>query len=331
MAVTPKTIFRNPAALAVGVLTVLGVGLVALYEYKVSSDCASGCPYAMQQNQPQTEKLDVGSYLEYDQPTFERIPSTGDVEPVVTTHGRWHAAACGYTEPESRWSESEWSRYIDCLEERGETNDRLLDATTRGLDQMGRSLELAVRKAELLEVTATTDEQLDFLEHALEKHDTPWDARLDEMYVHASVWRGEARDIDRASRVAFDNYRALLGTCRGAQTLGWMEYAMESRDIGPEVARSVPAGSIPLHAFINNECSTRIHEGRWNVIAEVVGAGILAEQINGHDGRSTLVRTGVESYEIRDVPALCEHAVPAQLDLRESCENRVRREIALTR
>jgi hypothetical protein len=67
------------------------------------------------------------------------------------------------------------------------------------------------------------------------------------------------------------------------------------------------------------------------VIAELVGAGILAEQLNGHDGKSTMVRQAVQSFEIRNVRALCRDAVPAQTDLWEECKARVRFELEMTR
>jgi hypothetical protein len=337
MAVTPRTIFNNPAALAVGLVTCVGLAVVAADEF-TDADCASKCPYAEKvAAADDVEELDVGAYLEYDQPEFQNDYQVRDADGPMPARSV-STADCDGAGHVEQWSEQRWMTYLDCLDRRGEHHEIILDETERGLAHLKRSLDLAVHKGELLDIHGTQAEHIAFLERALDRHDTPSDIRLEQMYVRALVWRGGRLDINRAYQTLRnrgpETMTEVAETCEGKQALAWMNYALinRSQTFGDEVEQwDVRADGALIDEYVASDCQERIHSGEWSTIAEIVGAGILAEQVNGHDGESTMIRTAVESFDIQNVPALCRYAVPAQTDLRAECEARVRFELEMTR
>ncbi len=337
MAVTPRTIFNNPATLAVGLVTCVGLAAVVMDEIAGADDCVTPCPYADHETE-RVEQLDVGAYLNQRQPDFSTEYQPQDAEAPVAVRQPRSVSDCDGDGDFSEWNTVEWTSYLDCLERRGEHHGVVLEQTERGLEHLNRSLELAVRKGQLLAIHGTTAETIAFLERALERHDTPTDARLEEMYVRELVWRGGRLDINRAYQTlrkrGDQTTEQVAATCEGKQALAWMNYALINRST--VFQNDVPkwdfrADQAFIDDYIASGCQERIHSGDWHVIAEMVGAGILAEQLNGHDGKSTMVRRAVESFEIRNVRALCRDAVPAQTDLWEECEARVRFELEMTR
>lgn len=337
MAVTPRTIFNNPATLAVGLVTCIGLTAVVMDEIAGGDDCASSCPKVDHETE-RVEQLDVGEYLNQKKPDFAAEYQPRDAEAPAAVRQQRSVSDCDGDADFADWSTAEWTNYLDCLERRGEHHDVVLEQTERGLEHLNRSLELAVRKGQLLAIHGTTTETIAFLERALERHDTPTDARLEQMYVRELVWRGGRLDINRAYqtlRTRGDHTtEQVTATCEGKQALAWMNYALINRSnvFRDDVRRAdFRADQSLVDDYIASGCQERIHSGDWHVIAEMVGAGILVEQLNGHDGTSTMVRRAVESFEIRNVRALCRDAVPAQTDLWEECEARVRFELEMTR
>ncbi|MGM0557327.1 MAG: hypothetical protein ACQEVA_13165 [Myxococcota bacterium] len=339
MAVTPRTIFNNPVAVAIGVVTCVGLASLVMDELAGADDCSASSSSASDHvvEDDHVEELDVGAYLRHEQPEFAADARTGEAG-ASAIRRQPSTANCDGDGRVDRWTESQWTMYLDCLERRGEHHDVLLDEIDRGLDNLSRSLELAVRKGELLSIHGTSSDQIAFLERALDRHDTPTDARLEAQYVRALVWRGGRLDINRAYQTLRkrgpSTTRQVASSCEGKQALAWMNYSLINRSetLGDDVRKwDFRADEALLDDYITSGCHQRIHSGEWSVIAELVGAGILAEQLNGHDGKSTMVRQAVQSFEIRNVRALCRDAVPAQSDLRGECEARVRFELEMTR
>lgn len=339
MAVTHRTIFNNPAAMIVGVLTCIGLAIVVVDELAGDEHCQTDSAHIGSEvvEEQDVEELDVGKYLEHDQPEYRASQESTDVEPPVRSH-RPSTANCDGDGAFESWSESDWLTYLDCLDRRGEHHTVILDEIDRGLAHLSRSLELAVRKSELLRIHATPSEHISFLEGALTRHDTPADARLEQRYIRALVWRGGRMDINRAYQTlrnrGLSTMRQVAETCEGKQALAWLNYSLinRSRTFGEDGAEwDARADRAFIDDYVASDCQRRVHTGKWSRLAEVVGAGILAEQINGHEGKSTLVRHAVEPFRIRNVRALCREAVPAQTDLWQECEARVRFEISMTR
>ena len=324
MAVTPRTVLSDPINLMVFVLAAIGMAaLVALYfDAKTDSSCryeytSGAAPMVLDAGPPRSGPPPAS-------PATTRPP-------VATDGASADDSVCIVGRPADHWSAERWVEHLDCMEASGESFEVLLAETTRAVQAVGPTHTLAVRKADYLAHVGTLDDQIAYLEGALVDLGQVDDGQLVHRLVRALTWRGRRSDFDRISLGEGLSSALLPDSCRALQTKIWVRYVLAERAFGGHAAPAWERVRQSINDYVSRDCQARVHEGRWDVLAEIVGAGVVAEASNGHTGHSTLIGHAVESFEIRNVPALCREAVPAGLSLRQDCQKRVRDELFLSR
>lgn len=334
MAITPRTILNNPAALAAGLMACCGVGLVVAAEMTCadrSAPCAS----------PRVSLGSTSGAEEHAERAVERAAWRVEVSSSRAAAARSvyddprapSVVRCEAAEPVERWDESRWMEFLDCLDDRGAHPSVVLEQASRGLSMLGRSLEVAVRKGELLDSRGRVDEGVVFLESALARHDVPGDARIEHLLARALVWRGADADIQRAFQMLASRGPAtqmrIAQSCAGKQTMAWLNHALIERSAGAGQAGAgewdYRADRAILDAYVAQGCAQSVHTGRWEDLAQVVGAGMLAEQLGPASAEpSRMVEDALAPFHVYQYATLCADAVPDRPGLRSRCEARVR-------
>lgn len=318
MAITPRTVFSEPRNLFVFSVSVLLLGVLAgLF---VSADDRPVCPYAQQSTSNTTDSLDAGAEVgdEY----VANSSATADAEP--------RSWPCDLVDPEPDWGESEWLRHLNCMEVRSEPNRAMLAEVDEAIDLLGLTHELALKKADYLEPIAPANDLIAFLESAIEEMGV-MDGQLPHRLARALTWRGESGDLERVRRLQLLARSLMPASCEVLQTDIWVRYRLAeqtSRHPSPTAWQGVRS---VIDTYLAQDCPERLHQGDWNVLAEMVSVGVAAEATNGHAGHSTLIRDVAESFEVRQVEQFCREAVPANTGLRSYCKKRVLDELFLSR
>jgi hypothetical protein len=321
MAITPRTILSRPInllAFALGVLTV--GGLMGLF---VGAQKLVPCQSSTKAS-PAGPQMDAGVSA-----ADEDTPSPDVTTAAVGTSAAMLDHTCQLERPASDWNEAEWLRHLDCMEARGESTHALLEETEQAIEALGLTPELALEKSDHLDIVGTADEHLAFLEAAVDELGVV-DGHLVHRLSRALLWRADGEDLERIRHLQMLSRALMPDSCEVLQTDIWARYAMldDADQAWPAAHRAVRDA---IGTYVAHDCQQRRHSGEWNVLAEIVGVGVIAETTNGHAGHSTLIRQVSEAYHIRQVPTLCKRGVPDYGGLRDYCVERVRDEQFLSR
>ncbi|AWV88269.1 hypothetical protein [Bradymonas sediminis] len=320
MAITPRTVLSQPISFTV--FSLASIGLVAVL----------GIILGAQRSQPA-------------QPPAYSAPLVMPAPTHSVTRLSYHSPEppCDLTAPERQWSAAKWVRHLDCMEARSYPNRVLLGEANKAISRVGLKPALALRKSDYLKAIAPLEQQIDFLRSAVNGLGVV-EGKLVHRLRRALVWRAKESDLDEIR--SLEDLSSRLPTparedlCEVRQTDIWTQFligeTLESpgiEDGSNSILRSVADQSVQraIRTYIALDCIDQIHEGERESLAELAGVAIAAEASNGHSGQSTLLRKMAASYQILNIPEFCRQAVPANIDLRQTCEKRVGDELYLAR
>ncbi|MFP4601267.1 MAG: hypothetical protein ACLFVJ_23670 [Persicimonas sp.] len=321
MAITPRTILSHPLNLLLFGLGVLGVGgLIGLFV------CAG-------EVESQRHAAPVGAVVDE---LDAGLGPASDAGSAASASDRSRSAsayqdyACQLEQPDDGWSEGQWLRHIDCMEARSEHYAVLLAETNEAIEAAGLSVELAVLKADYLEVEGSPDEHIAFLEQAYAELGVV-DGRLAHRLSRALVWRGQAEDVERVRHLQLLSRTLLDGSCEVLQTDIWARFLMAEELAGEGSPAAWRGVRDAIDTYLINDCQQQRHTGKWGALAEIIGVGVAAEMSNGHDGHSSLFRQVTDAFDIHQQRTFCRRAVPDRSEWRDHCRKRVGDELYLSR
>ncbi len=319
MAITPRTVLSEPINLVMFALS--GFTLLALVGICAGRDDAS----------PASDAVGVGTVA----PDVEIVETTDTVDwPLNVDEEDAGVTRLDYTcrlvEPRATWSGREWLRHIHCMSARGESDDVLLTETSAAIAAVGLTPDLAVTKADYLARVGTADEQIAFLDSAVQRLGVV-DGRLVHRLARALVWRGHQDDLEQVRHLELLSRMLMPDSCEVRQTDVWARY-MLARDLARHPSPAAWAGvRRAVEAYVDAGCYGRLDQASPAKLAEVVGVGIAAEATNGQTSHSSLIRKVAEARDIKDVAAMCRDAVPDDTGLRRDCQKRLGDELYLAR
>jgi hypothetical protein len=355
MAITPRTILSDPINLLLFAFALLALGgLLGVLAGANGSQTSNSAQNSwatdragddrVANNRMDTDRINTDKFgpSDADTVTGGQVDSPG-VDPLDDT--------CQLEEPAPTWSDEQWLGHLGCLEARGETAEALVAEAIAAIGERGLTPELAVKKADYLEVAGTPNAHLDFLEAAVTALGVS-DGRLVHRLSQALTWRGEAADIERIRHLQLLSRMLMPGSCSVLQTDVWVRYALAEQLAEAPSPTAWEGVRRAIDTYVAHDCHLRDEQVRgqrevWGQQAQVqrgaltekVGVGVVAEAINGHTGESTLIRQAAESAEwggqMGDVRSFCRtfcrRAVPVGAQLRDKCEKRLGDELFLAR
>lgn len=330
MAITPRTILTRPLHLVLFLLGALAVG--GLVGWIVAQEKPDGA------GEDGARAVDASDEFERD----DAQPSIGDAgqseDLGIDDTDRWRPAGaefdrrdhqCTLVEPEADWTEAHYLRHLDCMEERDEPSAERLEATDEALEAVGLTEKLAVEKADLLRERDRERAHLAFLEKAVDELDTG-DPELLHRLARALTWRGEPEDLERIRHLQLLSRSMASNECEALQTDVWTRYLLAHRFAERPSPAAFDAVREAIDIYRGRDCAEKRHTGKWDALAEVVGVGVAAEQVDGHGAHGALIREVAHSFKILDPERLCERAVPDRDGLRGHCEDRLTDELHLS-
>jgi|GEM_PF-3796580 len=320
MAITPRTIFSRPAfftLFSLSAIALIAAAGIFIGQHK-QTDKLTNCP-----RYSEAELLAL------------RGPGPKVLPPRPTS--------CAIFTPENQWSAARWERHLECMEGQKVRSRVLLGEANKAISQVGLTPQLALRKSNYLKAIAPLEQQIEFLRSAVNGLGIV-EGELVHRLRRALIWRGQPSDLEEVRELE-EILRHLPSAARGAhcerrQTEIWahMMVAQSLEGTGIEdgsnsIIRSVAHQSVQraIRTYLGQDCAAQIHEGKRESLAELTGVAIAAEATNGHNGQSSLIRKIAQSYRILNIPEFCRQAVPAGMELRETCEKRVGDEQYLAR
>lgn len=326
MAITPRTVFSEPINLLVFAFGILAVGgLVGVFVGADDAENTIHCQVQVQEPPDDSGRLDAGISAVDEGDSAGADDWAGqpvDLDSLDYT--------CRLEQPAPSWSEGQWLRHLGCMEARGESTEVMLAETTAAIDSVGLTPDLAVKKADYLKTVGSAEEHLQFLDRAVDRLGVV-DGQLVHRLARALTWRGHSSDIERVRHLQLLSRMLMPESCEVLQTEIWSRHALAERMAEGDSTVARDGVQRAVSAYLERDCHERVHEGRWGVLAEIVGAGIAAEASNGHDGHSSLLRTVANSFDVRRLPTFCAEAVPEGTGLRSYCEKRMGDELFLSR
>jgi hypothetical protein len=352
MAITPRTILSQPINLLLFALSIMVLGgllgvLAGVSNSRARLDTRHIPPdVEVDPNQADWNQVDSSwagedtgvAGLDDNEPTDSRDAMVVGAEPDYRDY------ICRLQEPGRSWTEGQWLRHLGCMKARGEADEVLLDETTAAIDAVGLTPDLGVEKADLLKAVETPDDHIAFLDAAVTQLGVS-DGRLVHRLAQALTWRAEADDIERIRHLQLLSRMLMRDSCEVQQTEIWVRYALADKLAEAPSPAAWHGAKRAIASYVADDCHERLDRvpqvqgrsdrGRPDVLAEIVGVGVVAEATSGHSAQSTLIRQVVDSYELRGRPdqvsSFCREAVPAGVGLRAECEKRVADELFLSR
>ncbi|TDP75462.1 hypothetical protein [Bradymonas sediminis] len=292
MAITPRTIFSSPASATVATVALLAFSAVGTLAYQVANRTA-----------PEARVVQMTK-------TSTRCDS---VREVVGPNM-------------ARWSENEWIVLASCYENQ---NDSLAAARVakHGVHFYPRS-ETLYNIAGYHEISrGEYSRAIHTLRTGLRNVERPTSGVMANNLAWASLWVPNATSATEARALYQSALRYDTNSCETLHTGLWVEYALAMQNTsGIQQAQA-------LRNFQNlraryNSCESRVDDGQWKSMVEVVGASVLFEKIDHmldpstdlhgaygvrSEGTQSVARVTNklrENFSGTSIRALCDEAMP---------------------
>lgn len=239
MAISPRTIIRNPALLA---LTTLAAGAVGVVGVAVMM-CGGSCP---------------ASNAEYN-PTL------------VQYHGEYSPCADVAVADSNQWTEMDFVRVAFCYNEVGDQETALLNAKVGLLRYPSSETLLNVRGYQEIELGLYAD-AVDTLRNGVSRV-TPTDGVMENNLAWSGLWAPRSMDLREARKHITNSLTRDPSSCEGIHTGMWVEYAIAASQTNVERENAIARFDILRDRYFG--CEARLNSGKPEVVQEVLGAATL--------------------------------------------------------
>ena len=297
MAITPRTIFTNPASAVVTAASLFALTAAGMYAYNMSS---TGCHF-----EEAEEKVEAKVIV------AEQTPTACDSLRESLSHDK------------SSWSEFDWFQYASCFDKHNDSR-QVIEVTTHGLNYYPSSEALYNLKGYHQISLGEHEAAVKTLETGLRRVGATSSGTMTNNLAWAGLWVPREMELHRARALYRRSMSREAGVCESIHTGMWVEYAIASQSRGLERAQA-------LRAFHNlreqyEPCVARYDDGERDKLIEVLGAAVIAEDLDrelrsnallhkskpcGSDHALTLVAKELRRrHRGASIDALCREAVP---------------------
>jgi hypothetical protein len=291
MAITPRTIFTNPASAALTAASLFAMTAAGMYAF---TTCQSSC-----------------SYQEVEPVQVQELTSTCDFV-------RDSLAASQAT-----WSEADWFKYASCYDEQGNSK-RVVEVSTRGLRYHPGSEALYHMKGYHQIGRKQYTPAVPTLEDGMRRVGAPSSGTMANNLAWAGLWAPREMTRERARRLYKLSLRYEPNVCETLHTGLWVEYAMAKENTGLVRAEAMRNFNALKRHY--TACTDRYMSGKWDSLIEVLGAAVVIQDLDNELNRDSnyVVRNCNKktkliekvSKELRkryrgaSIDALCRESVP---------------------
>lgn len=251
MAITPRTIFTNPASAALTAASLFAVTAAGMYAF---TTCPSSC-------------------------SFE------EAEPAVSVHHKMSTCTAQHAPTgTAALSEESWFDYANCYSEQG-NSPRVVEITTQGLRHYPASEALYNLKGYHQIVTKQYHQAVQTLETGMRRVGAPSNGLMANNLAWAGLWAPRSMTRDRARQLYTLALRYEPTSCETLHTGLWVEYAKAKETTGIQRAEALRNFNMLKHRY--GACTDRYLSGDWNALTEVLGAAVVMEDVEREFARNT--------------------------------------------
>ena len=296
MAITPRTVFTNPATAAVAAASLFAMTAAGVAMF-------STCP---------------GSR------TYE-APCTL-VEPTFDATNPCDEAALNRPVERAQWSEYDWFSHANCFA-RLERSDRVIEEATSGLNYYPTSEALFNLKGYHLIQLGQHAEAVQTLKLGLSRIGNPAQGTLENNLAWSGLWAPRELDIYQARALYKNALRKDRQVCEVIHTGLWVEYGIAKQSQGIERAKALRTFGELREDYA--PCMKRYHSGERDQVLEVLSAVVAFEDVDrefrqnallGQNpsinfaglsaGSSSVTRKVRNTEQGKSVQEICKDAVP---------------------
>lgn len=252
MAITPRTVFSNPATAAMTVASVLAVSAIGVY---AMSSCAkySGCK------------------MRAKQVAVKRIAQDSPCDHIRQSNGP----------DKSHWSEYGWFQYASCFADQNNSR-HVVEVSSQALSYYPRSEAIFNLKGYHLVQLREYTEAVHTLRLGIERVGRPTSGTMANNLAWAGLWAPREMKLTEAR----SHYKAALavepGVCETIHTGMWVEYGVVKHGEGFERLEALRQFNRLSEQY--TACHDRYKDGSFNSMVEVLGAAVLISEMT--DGPS---------------------------------------------
>lgn len=290
MAITPRTIFTNPASATVMAASLFAFTAAGLYMF---GDCATSC-----------SRSEVSAAT------------------VVETSSACDDVRMSKTFDKSQWSEYDWFQYASCFDQHNASR-KVVDVATQGLNYHPSSEALYNLKGYHLIELGEYEEAVRTLETGLRRVGVTSSGTMENNLAWAGLWVPREMDLHRARALYKRSMQREAGVCETIHTGMWVEYAISREARGLERAQALRAFNDLSVKY--EPCQERYDDGDRTLLIEVLGAAVISEHVarelranallDGADRPGDMMMGNVarelrKRYRGASIDALCREASP---------------------
>ena len=288
MAITPRTIFTNPASAALTAASLFAVTAAGMYVMNMNCGASGPCDMRVVQQQE----------------TYS--------SPCDSVH-----EALGYDK--STWSEYGWFTYAKCFSDNNSSN-KVIEVASQGLTYYRSSEALYNMKGYHQIKLGDYEDAVKTLEEGLRRVGRTSSGIMANNLAWAGVWAPRQMKLERARQLYRQSLAQNPNVCETLHTGMWVEYALAKQNDGFERVSAVRSFNGLAEKY--EACHDRYQSGEWDALIEVLGAAVIkAEMENdfecGFDKSASnddLLRdVSVElrkRYRGASIDALCRESIP---------------------
>ncbi len=236
MAISPRTIIRNPALFALTTLAAGAVGLVGM-----AMMCTGTCP---------------ASDAEY---------STVEYRPVYSACANVAAA------DSNQWTEMDFVRVVYCHDESGDQETALLNAKMGLLRYPSSETLLNIRGYHEINLGLYAD-AVDTLRNGVARV-TPTNGVMENNLAWSGLWAPRKMDLREARKHISNSLARDPASCEGIHTGMWVEYAIAASQTNVERETAIARFDVLRDRYFG--CEARLNNGKPEVVQEVLGTATL--------------------------------------------------------
>jgi tetratricopeptide (TPR) repeat protein len=290
MAITPRTIFSNPASATVAAVALLAFSAVGTLAYQVADRAASQAPQ------------------------IRTVESSGPCNSIREVIGQ----------DRSSWSQTDWIVYASCFENRNNSRAaaRVAEHGIRFYPASEALYNIAgyhqIKLGEYSRAVHT-------LRTGLHSVGNPTNGVMANNLAWAGLWVPREMKPQQARELYQSALRYDRNSCETLHTGLWVEFAVAKQTKGLEEYQALKNFQKLRQRY--ESCQQRVQDGKWKTMVEVVGATVLFQEVDRslraphtvsthgpqYDGTRDLLRVSQElrqHYRGSSIDALCSQAMP---------------------
>lgn len=248
MAITPRTIFTNPATAAVAAASLFAMTAAGMALFM-------SCPSQSTYEPCQFEVAEVYEVAD--------TPCDGIAQELSTER--------------AQWSEYDWFRYANCFAS-AQDSERVIAEASHGIKYYPTSEALFNLKGYHLIQLKRHSEAVDTLELGLRRIGTPQQGTMENNLAWAGMWVPRDLDLYKARVLYKSALTKGSGVCEVIHTGIWVEYGIAKQSQGLERAQALRAFGNLREAYA--PCQGRYDDGDRDQLMEVLSAVIAFEDVD---------------------------------------------------